>query len=149
MVFYLNDLKNLKFEEINIGDKSYFTVQITSDKLDQFASLSGDYNPLHMDEQYAQRTKFNQRVCHGMLLSSFFSQLLGMHLPGKQCLYLSQNLNFLHPCFINDKIIVTGTVTGKSDSTQILEIDTTISNQNDVLLVNGNARVMFLENSQE
>lgn len=147
MVFHLADSKDLKFEDINIGDEYHFTVKITSEKLEYFASLSGDYNPLHMDEQYAQKSKFKQRVCHGMLLSSYFSQLVGMYMPGKRCLYLSQTLNFLHPCFINDEILVKGTVTEKSDSTKILEIKTTISNQNNVLLVDGKAKVMLLENT--
>jgi len=147
MVFHLSKAKDLKFDEIQVGDQSFFRIKITKEMIDQFASISGDYNPLHMDEKYAQKTKFKKRVCHGMLLSSFFSQLVGMHLPGKKCLYLSQNLNFLHPCFINDKILVKGVITSKSDSTQILEIETTISNQNGILLVNGNAKVMFLKNN--
>lgn len=149
MVYHLTELKNLKFEDIAIGDESHFSVKITAEKLEHFASLSGDHNPLHMDEQYAKKSRFQQRVCHGMLLSSFFSQLVGMHLPGKRCLYLSQNLNFLHPSFINDEILVKGVVIEKSDSTKILEIQTTISNQEGVLLVDGKAKVMLLEDITE
>lgn len=147
MVFYLSKAKDLKFDEIQVGDQSFFRIKITKEMIDQFASISGDLNPLHMDEKYAQKTKFKKRVCHGMLLSSFFSQLVGMHLPGKKCLYLSQSLNFVNSCFINDTITVKGVVIGKSDSTKILEIETTIFNQNNVLLVDGIAKVLFLENN--
>ena len=138
------DYKNLNFDEIYVGQKVSFQVEITDEMIKKFAELSGDYNPLHMDEIYAQNSKFNQRVCHGMLLGSFFSQLVGMHIPGKKCLYLSQNLNFHNPCYISDTISIEGVVKEKSDSTQILEIETTIKNQENILLVNGIARVMVL-----
>jgi len=72
----------------------------------EFAKLSGDYNPLHMDENYSKSTKFNKRVCHGLLLTSFFSQLVGMHLPGKNALYLSQTVKFMSPCFIDEEICI-------------------------------------------
>ena len=138
------DYKNLNFDEIYVGQKVSFQVKITDEMIKKFAELSGDYNPLHMDEIYAQNSKFNQRVCHGMLLGSFLSQLVGMHIPGKKCLYLSQNLNFHNPCYISDTISVEGVVKEKSNSTQILEIETTIKNQENILLVNGIARVMVL-----
>ena len=138
------DYKNLNFDEIYVGQKVSFQVKITDEMIKKFAELSGDYNPLHMDEIYAQNSKFHQRVCHGMLLGSFLSQLVGMHIPGKKCLYLSQNLNFHNPCYISDTISVEGVVKEKSNSTQILEIETTIKNQENILLVNGIARVMVL-----
>ena len=138
------DYKNLNFDEIYVGQKVSFQVKITDEMIKKFAELSGDYNPLHMDEIYAQNSKFNQRVCHGMLLGSFLSQLVGMHIPGKKCLYLSQNLNFHNPCYISDTISIEGVVKEKSNSTQILEIETTIKNQENILLVNGIARVMVL-----
>ena len=138
------DYKNLNFDEIYVGQKVSFQVEITDEMIKKFAELSGDYNPLHMDEIYAQNSNFNQRVCNGMLLCSFFSQLVGMHIPGKKCLYLSQNLNFLNPCYISDTISIEGVVKAKSNSTQILEIETTIKNQENISLVNGIARVMVL-----
>jgi len=78
-------------------------------------------------------------------LASFLSQLTGMHLPGEKCLYLSQTLNFLNPCFIDDTILIEGEIIRKSESTKILEIETSISNQNSLILVSGKAKVMFLE----
>ena len=113
----LNESKNLNFEEISIGQKVSFDLQITKEMVEKFAEVSGDYNPLHMDENYAKNSQFKQRISHGMLLGSFFSQLVGMHIPGKKCLYLSQNLNFHNPCYIDDEIFVDGTVKQKSNST--------------------------------
>lgn len=141
----LSKSKNLNFDEIVVGQKSSFQVQITKEMIEKFAELSGDYNPLHMDEIYAQNSQFKQRITHGMLLGTFFSQLVGMHIPGEKCLYLSQNLNFHKPCYISDTVSVEGIVKEKSNSTQILEIETTIHNQKNVLLVDGLARVMVLD----
>jgi len=145
MVYPLNESKNLKFEEISIGQKVSFDTQISKEMVEKFAELSGDYNPLHMDESYAKNSQFKQRISHGMLLGSFFSQLVGMHVPGKKCLYLSQNLNFHNPCYIDDEISVEGIVKEKSNSTKMLEIETTIRNKKNKLLVDGIARVMVID----
>ena len=130
------------FDEIAIGLKHSFDVIINDEIVDNFAKISGDFNPLHMDEQYAIKTKFGKRVCHGMLLSSFFSRLVGMYLPGKNALYFSQNLNFVEPCFIGDQVTVKGEVIDKSESTKIIKLETTIKNQDEKLLVEGTARVL-------
>lgn len=145
MVFLLNSANKIKFDEIQIGDKSSFSIKITEEIINQFSLISGDHNPLHTDENYAKKTKFKQRICHGMLLASYFSQLTGMYLPGEKCLYLSQNLNFLNPCFIHDTILIEGIIIRKSESTKILEIKTTIFNENNLTLVSGSAKVIFLE----
>ncbi len=138
----MNNLSDYTFEEIKIGSEYSFEV-IISEKLEEdFAKISGDHNPLHMDENYASGTKFGKRVCHGMLLGSFFSRLIGMHLPGKNALYFSQNLNFVGPCFIGDKIFVKGEVVDKSVATRIIKLKTTIKNQDEKLLVEGTAQVL-------
>lgn len=135
---------NLSFDELKIGMKKGFSVKITSSKIDEFAKLSGDYNPLHMDNDFALKTKFGQRVCHGMLLASFFSNLIGMHLPGKNSLYFSQSLNFISPCFENDEINVEGEIVDKSISTKMVTIKTSILNQKKDFLVKGQAKVMII-----
>ena len=132
----------LDFAEIKIGMEKKFAVTITELMLENFAKLSGDYNPLHMDKDYAKNTLFKKRVCHGMLLSSFFSRLVGMYLPGQNALYLSQSLKFPTPCFINEKITVLGKVVSKSESTQIITLQTTIINESGKCLVDGNAKVL-------
>jgi 3-hydroxybutyryl-CoA dehydratase len=131
-----------KLEEIEIGQKRKFSVKITESLVNEFAKVSGDYNPLHVDEQYARSTKFGKRVCHGMLLGSFFSKMVGMHLPGKNALYFSQTLNFKLPCFINDEFTVEGEVLEKSLASRMLTIKTVIYNQDGKCLVDGIAKVM-------
>lgn len=132
----------LDFEQIKIGQTVKFAEKITQTRLDDFAKLSGDYNPLHMDANYAANTRFEKQVCHGMLLASFFSKLVGMHMPGKNALYFSQTLNFQAPCYIGDEVIIQGEVTDKSDSTKIITIKTLIHNNKGVCLVDGVAKVL-------
>ncbi|MCS5553038.1 MAG: MaoC family dehydratase, partial [SAR324 cluster bacterium] len=88
-----------KLVDLSIGQKVEFTEVISESMVQEFAKLSGDYNPQHMDESYATKTRFKKRICHGMLLASLFSRLVGMYLPGKHSLYFSQSLNFLYPAF--------------------------------------------------
>jgi len=131
------------FEEIKIGLIHNFEVGIDEELTKKFANVSGDFNPLHMDEQYAKETKFGKRVVHGMLLASFFSRLVGMYLPGKNALYFSQNLNFVKPCFIGDKVTVQGEIIDKSDATKIIKLKTSIKNQEGKSLVEGTSQVMI------
>jgi len=131
------------FESIQIGEKRKFNKKIDEVTLETFAKLSGDYNPLHMDEKYAQKTSFKKRICHGMLLASYFSRLVGMYLPGKNALYFSQTLNFQAPCFVDDEITVEGEVIDKSSATGIITIKTLIHNQNNECIVDGIAKVII------
>ena len=136
------------FDEIMLGVKVKFTVTITESIINEFARISGDYNPLHMDEQYASKTQFGKRVCHGMLLASFFSRLVGMYMPGKNALYFSQTLNFQIPCFVGDKVTIEGEVIDKSQSTRIITIKTTAHNHVGKCLVDGIAKVIVRENTK-
>ena len=138
-----------KFDEIILGVKTKFTVQINESTINEFARISGDHNPLHIDEQYAAKTQFGKRVCHGMLLASFFSRLVGMYMPGKNALYFSQTLNFQTPCFVGDKVTIEGEVIDKSQSTRIITIKTTAHNQVDKCLVDGIAKVIVRENIKQ
>ena len=137
-----------KFDEIMVGVKTKFTIQINELTINEFARISGDHNPLHMDEQYATKTQFGKRVCHGMLLASFFSRLVGMYMPGKNALYFSQTLNFQTPCFVGDKVTIEGEVIDKSQSTRIITIKTTAHNQVGKCLVDGIAKVIVRENTK-
>ena len=129
-------------DDIKVGQKEKFEVVITDSLVNAFADISGDYNPLHVDENYASSTDFKHRVCHGMLLTSFFSRLVGMYLPGKNALYFSQSVKFISPCFINDKILVEGEVLEKSNASRIITLKTTITNDSGECLVDGQAKVI-------
>ena len=130
------------FDEIEIGMQKSFKVDISKNMLDVFGRDTGDYNPLHMSEEYASSTSFKKRVCSGMFLSSFFSRLVGMYLPGKHALHISQSLNFVNPCFIGETITVEGKVIDKSLATKIIKLETTITNESGKRIIDGKAQVI-------
>lgn len=141
----MNNPKDYSFEELTTGLRESFELQITELLVDEFAKNSGDFNPLHIDSTYAESTKFKKKICHGMLLASFFSRLIGMHIPGKHALYFSQTLNFLEPCYIEDHIKVEGELLDKSMATRIITIKTSIFNDSGKCLVDGIAKVIMME----
>ena len=130
------------FDEIELGMQKSFKVDISKNMLDVFGRDTGDYNPLHMNEKYASSTSFKKRVCSGMFLSSFFSRLVGMYLPGKHALHISQSLNFVNPCFIGETITVEGKVIDKSPATKIIKLETTITNESGKRIIDGKAQVI-------
>jgi len=90
--------------EIEIGMSASYSQTITDADVKQFAAVSGDKNPMHMDDVYASDSRFKGRISHGMLSASFFSALFGTQLPGKGCVYVSQNLNFKRPVYLGDTV---------------------------------------------
>ena len=138
----INTINELKYDDIFIGQQESFSINITESMVEKFSNLSGDLNPLHMDNKFAESSSFNKRIVHGMLLASFFSQLIGMKLPGKNALYFSQTLNFRSPCYIDDTIEIVGKVTEKSDSTQIITVSTSIFNKSKICLIDGIAKII-------
>lgn len=119
--------RDASFEDLQIGESASFERTVTEADMAAFAALSGDLNPLHTDDAYAATTRFGKRVVYGMLLGAWCSQLVGMHMPGKRCVYVSQSLLFKKPIFIGDTIVVTGHITEKSLSTRLLTITISIT----------------------
>jgi 3-hydroxybutyryl-CoA dehydratase len=125
--------RNLSFDEIMLGDTASFEHTFTKEEVLEFAHLSGDTNPLHIDESYAATTQFGRPIVHGMLLGALCSRLVGMYLPGKRCLYLSQTLLFKQPLYCGEQIIVTGVVKSKSIATRIITVEITIQRNADIV----------------
>ena len=130
------------YNDIEIGLSKEFQVEITESLVNDFAKISGDFSPIHMDDSYAKSTTFKKRVVHGMLLASFLSRMDGMFLPGKHALYFSQSVEFRNPSFIGDVVTISSKVIDKSDSTKIIKIESEITNQENKLLVYGLGRVI-------
>ena len=137
-----DELSEYTFDEIEIGLTKQFQITITESMMDDFAKLTGDFSPIHMDKDYASTTTFEKRVVDGMLLASFLSKIDGMYLPGKHALYFSQSLDFRHPCFLGDTITISSVVIDKSSSTKILKIESKITNQEGKILLSGIGRVI-------
>jgi 3-hydroxybutyryl-CoA dehydratase len=98
------------FEDLTLGQEASYTRTVTANDIEAFASVTGDNNPVHLDEAYAAGTMFKKRIAHGMLSASYISALLGTTLPGPGSIYISQTLNFKAPVSIGDEVTATVTV---------------------------------------
>ncbi len=132
------------YDEIEIDSVYSFTRTITQDDVSTFASLSGDFNPLHVNEEFGRSSQFGKNVVHGMLSASLFSTLVGMYCPGEKCLYLGQTLQFRMPLFYGETVKVKGTVTNKVDALKMLKMKTEIFRDND-LIVYGEAQIQLID----
>ena len=134
-------MPELAYADIKIGDEASLSRTITEAHIVSFAGLTGDFNPVHVDAEYAQQSMFGERICHGMLMAGLISAVLGMQLPGSNAIYLGQDLKFTAPVKIGDTVTVTATVTEKRDDKRIIKLRTTVSNQKGELVVDGSAVV--------
>jgi 3-hydroxybutyryl-CoA dehydratase len=100
-----NDQTKYFFEDLEIGLESSFAKTISEADIIAFAEVSGDRNPVHLDEEYAAQTKFKTRIAHGMLTAGLLSAVCGMQLPGPGAIYVSQTLNFRGPVKIGDRVV--------------------------------------------
>lgn len=132
------------YEEINIGLKESFSVEITEAMRDKFRDITGDVNPLHNDIEYAKEKGHDKCVAFGMMTASFLSTLAGVYLPGEKSLIQRTEVYFRKPVYIGDTITVTGEVTEKNDTFQILELKVTIMNQDNVKVVKGSMTVAVM-----
>lgn len=106
----MNISDSIPLEDIRIGMSASYSQTITDADIKSFAGLSGDHNPVHVNEEYAEKSRFKKRIAHGMISSSFFSALFGTKLPGYGCVYTSQTLQFRYPVYIGDTVTATVTV---------------------------------------
>ncbi|WNF35050.1 MaoC family dehydratase [Bacillaceae bacterium IKA-2] len=140
-------INEISFNEIIVGDSDSFTRTVTSQDVLDFATLTEDVNPIHIDEEFAENTMFKGRIAHGMLTAAFISTLLGTILPGKNVIYLSQSCKFIAPVRIGDTLKVVGEVIKKQENKKLLTIQTNIYNQKGKLVLEGIAIVMKNEQS--
>jgi 3-hydroxybutyryl-CoA dehydratase len=94
-------------EDLSPGMEASVSKKITDDDVRAFADLSGDVNPVHLDDEFASGTIFKKRIAHGFLTGALFSTVLGTKLPGPGCIYLSQGLKFRAPVYIGDEVEAT------------------------------------------
>jgi len=129
--------------QFEIGQTQNCCVEITESMVNQFAELTGDTNPVHLDHSYAEKTMFKKKIAHGMLVSSLFSRILGTQFPGEGTIYLGQTLKFKAPVFLGDKITATVKITSIKESKPIATIETVCVNQNDQTVITGEATVLL------
>lgn len=127
---------------VQVGDTAWMSKRVSDADVRAFAEISGDRNPVHLDEAYAATTFFKQRIAHGALSGALISAVLGMLLPGPGSIYLSQTLSFKAPVYIDDEITAKVEVIAYRADKRITTLKTQVFNQDDKLIAEGEAVVI-------
>ena len=131
--------------DVKIGDSFSTTREVTDELVRKFAEVSGDYNPIHLEDEFAAKTRFGKRIAHGMLTGAFVSAILGNELMEQPVIYLSQSLKFVAPVFIDDTVTTTSTITKIREEKGIVTFENVCKNQHGETLVKGESVIMILK----
>ena len=129
----------MKIEEFYVGQSASLKKVFDSDEVRVFAELSLDRNPIHLDEIYAEQSRFGRRIVHGFFVGSLISAVFGTVLPGEGAIYLHQEMNFRKPVYHGDEITATVVVTNIKKEKSILYFDTKCENERGEIVIDGNA----------
>jgi 3-hydroxybutyryl-CoA dehydratase len=137
----LDELHGYYIEDLALGMSALYARTVTDADIVLFSGISGDVNPVHLNQEFASSTMFEGRIAHGMLTASFISTVLGTKLPGPGCIYLSQNLRFKAPVRAGDTVNARVTITGlESDKRKVTLV--TVCTVNDAVVLEGEAKVL-------
>lgn len=134
-------MKGKHIEQINIGDISEFSKTVTEADVYQFAGITGDFNPAHINEVYAGKTFFKKRIAHGMLAAGFISAVVGNQLPGPGSIYIRQELKFTAPVYFGDTITARVAVIDRNVEKNRVTLQTTCINQDGRAVLEGEALI--------
>lgn len=138
----MNKLSNFTFDEIEVGQTAQYVKTLEEKHLLLFAAVSGDINPVHLDEEFASQTQFGGRIAHGMWSASLISAAIATQLPGPGSVYLGQELRFKRPVKLGDELTVVLTVKEKIDKKNHLILHCEVKNQAHKIVLQGDARVI-------
>ena len=128
--------------KLSVGDSAEITRRIEQADIDAFADVTGDHNPVHVDEEFAKTTRFGQRIAHGMLTASLISAVLANKLPGEGSVYLGQTLQFVAPVFAGDEITARVVIKELREDKPIVKLETICVNQRNEIVIHGEATVL-------
>ena len=134
-------IQDRKFADIQVGDKACMAKTVSEFDVYTFAGVTGDFNPVHVNTEFAKKTMFKERIAHGMLSAGFISAVLGTTLPGANTIYLGQELAFKAPVKIGDTVTATVEVLEKIEAKNRLVLKTTVTNQEGIIVTEGKATV--------
>jgi 3-hydroxybutyryl-CoA dehydratase len=135
-------VQDIPYADLKIGDKASMTKTVTEYDVYTFAGLTGDFNPVHINAEFAKNTMFKERIAHGMLSAGFISAVIGTALPGANSIYVGQELSFKAPVKIGDTVTATVEVIEKIAAKSRVILRTTVTNQDGVLVVDGKATML-------
>lgn len=128
-------------KNLNVGDKAVLSKAFSEEEVSQFANISVDRNPLHLDKDFGEASIFGQRIVHGMLVASLFSGLIGTKLPGEGSIYLGQSLTFKAPVAIDEKVTASVEVINIRTDKHIVTLRTVCINAKGTVVIEGEAVV--------
>lgn len=144
----IDEIYQKKYDEFEIGETASITKTVTEADVTLFAGITGDFNPLHVNEEFAKNTQFGKRLVHGCFSSGLISAVIGIKLPGPGALYGGQTVKFVKPVFIGDTLTAKATViekfTKKDGELKFLRLQTDVYNQDDVKVTEGEATVIVM-----
>jgi 3-oxoacyl-[acyl-carrier protein] reductase len=140
----MDNLKQILFEEIQVGQKASFSRKISKSDIETFANLTGDFNPLHINSNFAAEFGYPSPVAHGMLSASFISTLIGTLLPGPGSLWIGLSLEFVSPVFAGETIEIEGEVKQKSIVARLIVLETRVINSKGEVIIRGESKVKML-----
>jgi len=132
----------IPLEQISIGMTASYSQTVTDSDIKAFSGISGDRNPAHVDEIYAEKSRYKKRIAHGLMTASYFSALFGTKIPGEGCVYVSQSLNFKRPVYIGDTVTATVEVT-KVDMDKKRVFFKTTCKVNSKIVTDGDAEIFI------
>ncbi len=135
----------MKFSEFQTGQKYSVRRRITARMVDGFAEITGDRNPVHMDEEFARTTRFGRRIAHGMLSVGIISAILGNDFPGPGSIYMKQDVKFFRPVYLEEEIEVEIELLEKFEEKKRLLVRTTVKNSSGEVAVDGEALLLFTQ----
>lgn len=138
----MTQLVNYTYDELEIGQSAEYVRTVTEQDILMFAAVSGDTNPVHLDEAFAATTQFEGRIAHGMLTGAYVSAALALNLPGPGSIYLGQTLKFRAPVRIDDTLTIKLEVTEKNDRRKQATISCTVLNQHGKKVATGEATAL-------
>ena len=134
-------MQGYTIEQLKMGQRASFSKTVSESDVYLFAGISGDFNPAHINQAYAEQTPFKTRIAHGMLSASFISTVLGTQLPGPGAIYISQSLTFLAPVTIGDTITATAEVVEIMAEKKRVRLKTFCTNQDGKEVLTGEALI--------
>jgi acyl dehydratase len=137
-------LSSARIDDFTIGQRASFTKTFTDEDVRRFVEITGDRNPLHVDDAFAAKSQFGRRVVHGMLSASIFSTMVGMFLPGTGAIYRAQTIRFLLPVYVGDMLTAHFVVRSIDRARHLLEIDAWIENQSGERVIEGTCETGLL-----
>lgn len=131
-------LQNAKsWELLKVGDKASSEIKVTQEYINKFAEFSGDYNPIHIDPEYAEKTVFKKCIGHGLIALSEISKIVGTIMPGYGSVFLYESINYLNPIYVNDVVFTEVEIIEIKPQKRIIKIQVHSSNQENIEIISG------------